>query len=181
MIITGVSIEEFSRLVAGTDFPVPAAGSVAAVDGLLGVSLLELCLQVSNNSSEGGNLRSEEETAFLQEMKKVFKVKMEEDINVFKINREKDFSDRKLCRKIVTVPLEIVTAASRVLLRMGEYEKEIKGTVAADFVAARENLSSTFEIGLSIVEHNLEMFTYKDEFVKELLLAIDTLWMKYKG
>ncbi|GAB6098258.1 hypothetical protein JCM16358_01370 [Halanaerocella petrolearia] len=174
--ITDKSIKEFSQQIGQQKTPVPAGGATTATTALLGVSLLKLVWQVSEDNLEK-NIKSHQNE--LNKIEKQLLQAIEEDTIAFESNLKTNFNDQKRLKEIIEVPLEIAENANNALKVSTKIKNKVKDTVIADYKVAVTNLKSSIKGTIAIIEANYTFFSTQGNYIQEIKAKVDKLKSLY--
>lgn len=159
--INNSSLKEFSDLIADDRQSVPAGGSTIASTALLGTSLLELVIKVSDLAKP--QLQKE-----LKKIKSNLENKITEDTEAFLLNQNNNFKENNDLKKLITVPWKIVNNSSQALTIANKINTQVKENVQADYYIARLNLKLAIKGGVEIIEANYQFFSEDSPFINAM-------------
>ncbi|GAB6137706.1 cyclodeaminase/cyclohydrolase family protein [Halanaerobaculum tunisiense] len=168
IILKDESISELSTLIADKENPVPAGGSTAAATGLLGVSLLQLVISVSNNTLN--NYSSE-----LTEIKTNLLKQIDQDKEAYQINHDHNFNKSEELKKLIVIPLSIAHNSAQALKIANNIADKVKDTVVADYQVAQLNLESSIEGALAIVKSNYQFFSEDSAYLQQIKNQVESI------
>ncbi|AGB41180.1 methenyl tetrahydrofolate cyclohydrolase [Halobacteroides halobius DSM 5150] len=177
-IITDInsSIKELSQQIASPKNPVPAGGATIATTALLGVSLLKLVFQVSQNN---WNIKTKEEfneyLTTLNTIQEDLSQAIADDTKAYQINLANNFQNQTKLKKIIAVPLQITETAKAALTVGDKLEGKVKTTVQADHKVATLNLKASIKGAITIIEANYNFFPADDNYIKKVKSKINKI------
>ena len=170
------TIKEMAELIGTHNPPVPAGGTTLAIDGLLGVALLQLSFKVSKKEWREGVKRkfSNYPDRFTQ-AEELFGNTITDDVTAFKTNQEEGFKDKDKLKTIIEVPLKAALEAKEMIILSDKLKEHIKSSVKADYKVARINLRACIKAAVEIITSNYQFFTAEDEFIVKTKKEVDQL------
>ncbi|MFW6266690.1 MAG: cyclodeaminase/cyclohydrolase family protein [Halanaerobiales bacterium] len=172
-IIYNKSLKELGKLTSSDNSPVPAAGTSAAVNGFLGVSLLKLVFKVSKINLDREELKKINEK--LKKAEKEFLNLMEKDIEAFQKNKDNNFQKGDKLKLIIKTPLAIAQTAEDIIILGNNYKDKVKNNVSADYKTAMANLQTAQSCALIIVKSNYKFFLEKSPFLEKIKAKVNKL------
>ncbi|MGM0438225.1 MAG: cyclodeaminase/cyclohydrolase family protein [Bacillota bacterium] len=172
-IIYNKTVKKLGEKIAQKKDAVPAGGTTSALNGYLGVSLLELVFNVSKNNFNENNIEEIEKT--LKKAKNDFLNLMDKDIEVYKTNSKTHFKVKENLKKLIETPLQIVITSSEIITLTAKFENNVKKTVIADYDIALENLKTAKKGAKIIIQSNYQFFDENSKFIKNIKRKLENL------
>ena len=165
-IIADHSIKKLAILIGKNKPPVPAGGTSLAVNGMIGVALLQLSFRVSKKSWEQKlQNRFTDYPHKFDDSLEYFDDTIKDDIKAFKTNQKHNFENREELKEIIDIPLNAAIKAREMLTLSDNFRNHIKETVKADFAVGRLNLKTCIKGAIEIISSNYQFFDPNDNYI----------------
>ncbi|MCK8825796.1 cyclodeaminase/cyclohydrolase family protein [Fuchsiella alkaliacetigena] len=170
------SIKNITQLIGDPTRNVPAGGPIIASTALLGVSLLKLSYNISQNEwSPNKKERLQQYQEKLNELEKELFVKMEADLTAYQKNLDNQGNNSQQLKSIIAIPLAIAKISTELLQITAQLKEEFHKKVEADLKIAILNLKASLKGALSIIKANSQLLPPTDSYLKQLKSEIAEL------